>query len=178
MSQFSVVPDHTPLFHLGFFAKDAKAFAQAHHDLYGSGPFIVNENIDMKYTFRGKETTTNLTIVTGGWKDILIEIIQQNGEGESYLNEDGHPYGFHHIAFGVSDVHEAIKEFEAAGNTVQFYNFDRPNFPLCYIDARATSGYYIELNPEMDGLSQVVKKWAADWDGETKLFRTMADLRG
>jgi ABC-type transport system substrate-binding protein len=177
MSVSKIVSKHTPLFHLGFFAKDAKVFAQAHHDLYGSGPFIVLENTDTTHTFRGKETTTNITVVTGWWKDVGIEIIQQNSDNVSYLNEDNHPYGFHHICFGVSDVKGAIEEFEAAGDTVQFYTFDRPDFPVCYIDARGSSGYYIELNPQMDPLSQAVKAMAADWDGETNLFRSIADLR-
>jgi hypothetical protein len=115
-------------------------------------------------------------VVTGWWKDVGVEIIQQNSEGLSYLNENGR-YGFHHICFGVSDIKEAVKEFVAAGNSVQFYNYDRPEFLFAYIDARETSGYYIELNPQMDPMSQIVKRWAADWDGESKLFRSMADAR-
>jgi len=176
MSKSKIVSEHTPLFHLGFYAEDAKAFAQHHHDLYGSGPFICMENVPSKQIFRGKETETTLTVVTGWWKDVGIEIIQQISEGPSYLNENGR-YGFHHICFGVSDVQGAAKEFEEAGCSIQFYNWDRPDFPFCYIDARDTSGYYIELNPQMDPLSQIVKKWAADWDGETKLFRTIEDAR-
>ncbi|MDR1796648.1 MAG: VOC family protein [Clostridiales Family XIII bacterium] len=176
MSESKIVSKHTPLFHLGFFAKDAQAFAQAHHDLYGSGPFILMGPVDTTYDFRGTETTTNITIATGWWKDIAIEIIQQNSEGVSYLNEDGHPYGFHHICFGVDDVKGAIADFEAAGDSVQWTSFARPDFPVCYIDARGSSGYYIELNPQMDPISQAVKGMAANWDGE-KLFYTLADLK-
>lgn len=177
MSVSKIVSRHTPLFHLGFFAENAKDFAQAHHDLYGSGPYILMEGIDTTYNFRGVETTTNITIATGWWKDVGVEIIQQNSEGVSYLNEDGHPYGFHHICFGVDDVKGAIEEFKAAGDTVQWDSFARPDFPVCYIDARKSSGYYIELNPQMDPMSQFVKKTAGTWDGETDLFLSMGEVR-
>jgi ABC-type transport system substrate-binding protein len=176
MGKSVIVSKHSPLYHLGYYVEDAKAFAQAHHDLYGSGPFIVMENITSSVTYHGVDTETTMTIATGWWKDIGIEIIQQHSANDSYLKENGR-YGFHHICFGVSDVQGAIKEFEAAGDSVQMYNFSRPNFPFAYIDARASSGYFIELNPEMDQMSQLVKKWAADWDGETKLFRTIEDAR-
>jgi catechol 2,3-dioxygenase-like lactoylglutathione lyase family enzyme len=176
MSISKIVSKHTPLFHLGFYAEDAKAFAQAHHDLYGSGPYIVMENIPSTVTFRGEDVTTNITVATGWWKDVGVEIIQQNSDNPSYLNENGR-FGFHHICFGVDDVKEAVKEFKAAGNSVQMFNYSRPEFPFAYIDARGSSGYYIELNPEMDPMSQLVRKWAADWDGETKLFRTLEDAR-
>lgn len=176
MSIYQIVSKHTPLYHLGFYAEDAKAFAQAHHDLYGSGPFIAIEHAPSQVSFRGVESKHDLTIYTGWWKDVGVEIIQQNTEGPSYLNENGR-YGFHHICFGVSDVQRAVKEFEVVGDSVQMYNYDRPAFPFAYIDARRSSGYYIELNPQMDPMSQAVKKWAADWDGETKLFRTLEDVR-
>jgi hypothetical protein len=177
MSVSKIVSKHTPLFHLGFFAEDAKAFAQAHHDLYGSGPFILTDAMDTTYNFRGVETTTNITIATGWWKDIGVEIIQQNSEGVSYLNEDNHPYGFHHICFGVDDVKGAIEEFKAAGDTVQWDSFARPDFPVCYIDARKSSGYYIELNPQMDPMSQAVKNLQATHDCEKQLFIGLAELR-
>jgi catechol 2,3-dioxygenase-like lactoylglutathione lyase family enzyme len=175
MSLTKIVSKHTPLYHLGFYVKDAKAFAQAHHDLYGSGPFIVLEHAPSNVLLRGVESVSDLTIYTGWWKDIAIEAIQQNSDNPSYLNENGR-FGFHHICFGVSNVQEAVKEFEASGNGVQMYNYDMPEFPFAYIDARETSGYYIELNPTMDPMSQIVKGWATDWDGETKLFRTFEDV--
>ena len=176
MSISKIVSKHTPLFHLGYFVEDAKAFAQHFHDLYGAGPFLIMENVPATQTYRGVEMTTMLTIATGAWKDSAVEIIQQNSEGKSYLNENGR-YGFHHICFGVSDVQGACKEFEEAGCSIEMYNFDRPDFPFAYIDARETAGYYIELNPKPDPITQLVKKWAADWDGETKLFRTLADAK-
>jgi catechol 2,3-dioxygenase-like lactoylglutathione lyase family enzyme len=170
MGASTIVSRHTPLYHLGFYVEDAKAFAQAHHDLYGSGPYVVMENMPSNSIFRGKDLTVDLTFYTGWWKNMAVEAIQQNTEGPSFLTENGR-YGFHHICFGVSDVQEAVKEFEAAGNSVQHYNFSIPDFPFAYIDARETSGYYIELNPVMDVMSQLAKKWAEGWDGETDLFR-------
>jgi hypothetical protein len=176
MSISKIVSKHTPLFHLGYFVEDAKAFAQQFHDLYGAGPFLVMENVPAKQTYRGVEMTTILTIATGWWKNMAVEIIQQNSEGKSYLNENGR-YGFHHITIGVSDVQAACKEFEEAGCSVEMYNFSNPEFPFAYIDARDQAGYYIELNPHPDPISQIVKKWGENWDGETKLFRTLEDAR-
>jgi MFS family permease len=89
MSKSEIVSKHTPLYHLGFYAEDAKAFAQQHHDLYGSGPFIVMENVPSTVNFHGKDVTTNITVATGWWKDMAIEIIQQNSDNPSYLNENG-----------------------------------------------------------------------------------------
>jgi catechol 2,3-dioxygenase-like lactoylglutathione lyase family enzyme len=176
MSKSAIVSKHSPLYHLGFYVEDAKAFAQEHHDLYGSGPFILMEKVTSSVTWHGQESETTMTSATGWWKDMAIEIIQQDSDNDSYLKENGR-YGFHHICFGVDDVQEAVKEFEASGNPVQMYNYSRPNFPYAYVDARGSSGYFIELNPEMDAMSQVVKKWAAEWDGETNLFRSIDDLR-
>ncbi|MDR1933849.1 MAG: VOC family protein [Spirochaetales bacterium] len=175
MSVSKIVSKHSPIYHLGFFVEDAMAFARQHHDLYGSGPFIVMENFPIEHIFRGKEMTIMITVVEGWWKDLSIEIIQQHTEGPSYFKENGR-YGFHHICFSVSDVPAACKEFEAAGRSIQVTSFDRPT-PYAFIDAREQSGYYIELIPTVDPLSQIVKKWAADWDGETKLFRTLEDAR-
>jgi len=155
---------------MGFYVEDAKAYAQHHHELYGSGPFVVMENIPAEMIFRGKEVTFDLTFYTGWWRNLSVEIIQQNDDQPSFLSENGR-YGFHHIAIGVSDVQKACKEFEAAGNSVQIYNFTIPQFKFAYIDARNTCGYYVELNPEMDFMSQVVRGWAEDWDGKSDLFR-------
>jgi len=176
MTKTKIVSKHSPITHLGYFTKDAKAFAQRHHDLYGTGPFIVMENVPAENYFRGEKTVTDLTIVTGWYKDLAIEIIQQNSDNDSYMTENGR-YGFHHIAIVVDDIKEAIKEFEECGDGVQMFNFDNEQFPFAYIDARESCGYYIELNPFMDFMSSVVKGWAEDWDGETKLFRGMEDIQ-
>ena len=175
MSKSKIVSQHSPIIHLGYYVENAREFAQRHHDLYGSGPFVMMENVSATVTFRGEESTSNITIYTGWWKEMAIEIIQQNSDNHSYLKENGR-YGFHHIDIFVPDVKEAVKEFEAFGNSVQMFNFERPDFPFAYIDARETCGYYIELNQKMDFMSELAKKIAVDWDGETDLFRTLADV--
>jgi len=176
MSISKIVSEHSPIIHYGFYVPDAKAFAQRHHDLYGAGPFVVMENITSTITFRGEESTSNISIITGAWKNTAVEIIQQHSDNHSYLKENGR-YGFHHIDFFVSDVKEAIKEFEAFGDNVQMYNFDRPEFPFAYIDARESCGYYIELNQSMDFMSGLAMKLAEGRYGASDKFWTIDDLK-
>jgi len=175
MTKSLIVSKHSPIIHHGFFVEDAKDFAQKHHDLFGSGPFVVLENTQADVTFRGEHSITDITIVTGWWKESAVEIIQQHSDNASYLNENGR-YGFHHIDIFVEDVEAACKEFEAFGNSIQMYNFELEGFPFAYIDARDTLGFYIEVNQSMDFMSGLAKQLAVGWDGETDLFRPMEEV--
>ena len=176
MNKSLLVSKHSQIIHMGFFVEDAMAFAQRHHNLYGSGPFVVNEHVNADVIFRGERSITEITMATGWWKETAVEVLQQHSDNHSYLKENGR-YGFHHIDFFVSDVKEAIKEFEAFGDNVQMYNFDRPEFPFAYIDARESCGYYIELNQSMDFMSGLAMKLAEGRYGASDKFWTIDDLK-
>jgi catechol 2,3-dioxygenase-like lactoylglutathione lyase family enzyme len=181
MSLTKVLFHHTPIYHLSYFVPDVREASLRHHEMFGSGPFVVAENPQKTtHTYKGQPFKINITMSTGWWGDLAVEFIQQNSEGPSYFKDNGR-FGFHHICFGVSDVKAAIADFEANGCTVAVSDFSRENYPYAYIDARKLYGMYMEINPGPDAVYKVVKKWAQDWDKKTDVIRDfdvfMAEVR-
>jgi catechol 2,3-dioxygenase-like lactoylglutathione lyase family enzyme len=175
MSKERVLWNHYPIYHLSYFVPDLKKAIQQHHEIFGSGPYLVVENIKVDPVYRGKPGEFQISMATGWWGDVAIELVQQHNDGPSYYRDNDGRFGFHHVCIGVSDVKKAIKEFEDAGCPLSCFA-DRPNYPWAYIDCTASWGMFVEINPGPDPVYKAVKKWAEGWDKETKLLRSYADM--
>jgi len=176
MDMSKIVSNHYPVYHLSYFVPDVKEAARKHHEMFGSGPYLLVENITINPIYKGEPGEFNISIATGWWGDVAIELVAQHNDVPSYYKDNDGRFGFHHVCIGVSDVKAAIKEFEDRGYPLACFA-DREGYPWAYIDCTKDWGMFVEINPGPDPGYDAVKKWAEDWDKKTDLFRTWADIK-
>ncbi len=184
---------------IGFYAPDWKAFAQNHHDLFGSGPFFHTTNTFGRLIYRGEEVDcSNLKFEAcyGGWGSHSIEVVQQVGDAPTMFTEynDMDAMGMNHIhlfvedmdqaleacellnipviTIGYSDLEAALAKARAAGadeEAVRARN-SKPSFVV--IDMREQFGAMVQLvTSGATALHNMVIDSMVEWDGETDLFR-------
>ena len=170
-----------PVRQIGFFVPDCVEAAKKHNAIFGSGPFLVAENMEMLNVMHcGTPANLNHTCCFGMWGDIQVEFCQQNSEGDSYYKDtypDFTSQGFHHFAIFSDDVEETIKEFEACGyevNTTMTVAGDsetNDEMLTVFIDLRKDFNCFIECYPPPEPLYSMIRDMAKDWDGKTDVIR-------
>lgn len=105
---------------IGFYAPDWKAFAQNHHDLFGSGPFFHTTNVFSKLIYRGEEvdcTDLKFEACYGGWGSHSIEVVQQVGDAKTMFTDanDMDKMGINHLHCFVEDMEQALEACEVLG---------------------------------------------------------------
>lgn len=184
---------------VGFYAPDWKAFAQNHHDLFGSGPFFHTTNTFGRLLYKGEEVDCSdlkFEACYGGWGSHSIEVVQQVGDAPTMFTEynDMGAMGMNHlhcfvedmdqaieacgvlgipvITVGYSDLEAALAKARAAGadeEAVRARN-SKPSFVV--IDMRPQFGAMVQLvTSGATALHNMVIESMVDWDGETDLFR-------
>lgn len=172
-----------PVRQIGFFVPDCIEAAKRHNALFGSGPFLVVENMEMqKVLYKGQPAKLNHSCCFGMWGDVQVEFCQQNSDGSSYYKDiypDFSSQGFHHFAIFSDDVEKTIQEFENSGhkvNTSMVVEGDsdtNEEMPTVMIDLRKDFNCFIEVYPPPEPLYSMIRDLAKDWDGKTDLIRTM-----
>ena len=74
---------------------------------FGAGPFFIAEHIPIKNViYRGQPSELDITVAYGQWGEIMIELVQDNGEGPSIIRDLYPPQksGLHHLAYFVNDM--------------------------------------------------------------------------
>ncbi|NTU90027.1 MAG: hypothetical protein HGA54_09065 [Actinobacteria bacterium] len=172
-----------PIRQIGFFVPDCIEAAKKHNAIFGSGPYLVVENMEMqKVLHRGKPAELNHSCCFGMWGDVQVEFCQQNSEGDSYYKDtypDFTSQGFHHFAIFSDDVEETIKEFEslgyALGTRMVVGGDDSTNSEMLVvmIDCRKDFNCFIEVYPPPEPLYSMIRDMAKDWDGMTDVIRSV-----
>lgn len=172
-----------PVRQIGFFVPDCREAAKQHNAIFGSGPFLIVENMEMqKVLYRGQPSRLNHTCCFGMWGDVQVEFCEQNSDGPSYYKDtypDFSSRGFHHFAIFSDDVEETAKEFEALGYevgtrmTVAGDSDTNDEMLTVMIDVKKDFNCFIEVYPPPEPLYSMVRDMAKDWDGKTDLIRTL-----
>lgn len=187
---------------IGFYAPDWKAFARAHHERFGSGPFYYTTNTFGRLIYRGKEIDCKglqFHAAYGAWGSHSVEVVQQEPINVPTMFTDGNDMtkpGINHIHMFVEDLAEAEKACNLLGipivtigypdlanalekakstgaNPAQILaNADKPSFMV--VDMRETLGMMVQLiTPRAASIHNLLLQARKEWDGETDLFRKL-----
>jgi catechol 2,3-dioxygenase-like lactoylglutathione lyase family enzyme len=121
----------------------------AYYQSLGFGRMPVDHNISIDRVYRGKPAKFEMYLGWWHWGDVTFEWIQSL-VGPSVYDEalKAHGEGFHHLAFEVKDMDEAVKLLAARGAPVsQTGGWDSPGGKgrFAYLDTDPYGGVTIEL---------------------------------
>lgn len=162
-----------PVRQMAYFVPDVRAAALRHHQICGSGPYFVADNIPLRASVhRGVECVLDHSSAYGQWGDVMIEFVQQNNAGPSAFHdiyaEGSGRYGFHHVALFVDDVDLACEKLNTDGFETAFRAEMNDGFVYAFVDAVATWGHMIELYaplPQLTGFYDMVAEAAKSFKG-------------
>lgn len=132
-SQISL-PDlaHDPLRQVAFITRDARAAAERHSRMFGSGPFLLTEN-EQRLVCRGKETQLQHIAAFGKCGAQMIEFFQpvkaSTPEMEELIWAPPSGARFHHVALLVEDLEATVLRFSTASFPM-YYALPFPTYPL------------------------------------------------
>jgi catechol 2,3-dioxygenase-like lactoylglutathione lyase family enzyme len=131
-----------------FVVRDVKKVG-AFYESLGFGGMPVDHNVSVNRIYRGKPGKFEMYLGWGRFGDVPFEWIQSL-VGPSVYDEalKAHGEGFHHLAFQVKDMDEAIKLLESRGaHATQTGGWDNPGSKgrFAYLDAERYGGVTIEL---------------------------------
>jgi methylmalonyl-CoA/ethylmalonyl-CoA epimerase len=131
-----------------FVVRDVKKVG-AFYESLGFGGMPVDHNVSVDRMYRGKPGKFEMYLGWGRFGDVTFEWIQPL-IGPSVYDEalKAHGEGFHHLAFEVRDMDEAIKLLESKGaHVTQSGGWDNPGSKgrFAYLDTERYGGVTIEL---------------------------------
>lgn len=160
-----------PIRQVAFYVPDARKAALAHSAAFGSGPFFVTDHIPLAMArYRGQPCRCDLTSARGQWGNIMVEMVQINGDEPTIFTElspDGRA-GLHHVALIVDDLVAAMELYSARGFPEAFYAESKQGGAFAMMDATQQFGHFIELYEPRPGLLRLyheVQNAALDFDG-------------
>lgn len=162
-----------PIRQIAYFVPDIRAAALEHHKLFGSGPFLVADNIPLpSCVHRGVDRPLDHSSAYGQWGDVMIEFVQQNNAGPSAFHdmypEGSGRYGIHHVALFVDDVDAQCLEYAASGHDTAFRAEMSDGFVFAFVDTCALYGHMVELYapvPQLTGFYAMVAEAAKSFTG-------------
>ena len=187
---------------IGFYAPDWKAFALAHHERFGSGPFYYTTNTFGRLIYRGREVDCKglkFHAAYGAWGSHSVEVVQQQPIDVPTMFTDGNDMtqsGMNHIhmfvedlgeaeqachllnipvvTIGYPDIENALAKAKATGTDPApiLANADKPSFMV--VDMRKDLGMMVQLiPPRAAAIHKLLLQARKDWDGKTELFRKL-----
>ena len=174
MTQISAKPGPLkrlgPVIQLAYFPTDFDATMTYWIETVGVGPFFVLNDVklgEMKY--RGAPTDATFSMAIGYWGDIQIELIKTDSIAPSlYHGEYAVRDRLHHVCVFVDDIQEARKACAAACAEIIVEGKVGADGEVIYVDPGQGPGHVIEYLKPMsgtEGLFQMMKDAARDWDG-------------
>ena len=187
---------------IGFYAPDWKAFALAHHERFGSGPFYYTTNTFGRLIYHGREVDCKglkFHAAYGAWGSHSVEVVQQQPIDVPTMFTDGNDMtqpGMNHIhmfvedlgeaeqachllnipvvTIGYPDIENALAKAKATGTDPApiLANADKPSFMV--VDMRKDLGMMVQLiPPRAAAIHKLLLQARKDWDGKTELFRKL-----
>ena len=165
---------------VAYHVPDIRKAALRMHQIFGAGPFFVNENITLAWAeHRGESTDFVHSSAYGQWGSIMIECFQQENEAKSPYRDmyGATEEGLHHTAIMVDDMKQAIEHFESKGMplvtscglTERRSVLAETKIDFAFIDARKLLGHMIEIYRKTDGLEgfyKMIYNASVNWSGE------------
>ncbi len=160
---------------IAYFVSDVRAAATRMHQRFGAGPFYLAERIELaESSHRGHSCPFLHSSAYGQWGEIMLELVQQDGEGPSPFRDmyAAGEEGLHHLAFFVDDLSLAIDEHASAGMPLATRARTQSGVEFAFVDATATLGHMLELyTPEanLKSFYELVRSSAKGWDGSNPI---------
>ena len=137
-----------------------------------AGPFFVLPHFLVPgQTYRGAESTADITIAMGFAGHMLIELIQPLDNNPSVYRETIalRGYGFHHFGLACADVDADSLAYQARGYTEAFRAAVPTGGEVVYLDNGSGPQWgFLELLPVTPGMDETFTRfWKASlgWDG-------------
>ena len=151
-----------PIRQVAYSVPDIRAAAEAHHALYGSGPFFIAEHVPVQnFRYRGSPGKFDHSTIFGQWGEIMVEFFVQHNPGPSQ-GHDMYPYGsgksgFHHIALIVEDLEREKNHFIESGFEIATEFTCADAFDVVMVDTRKANGHMVELYMNVPAVSAAYK---------------------
>ncbi|MCP5397165.1 MAG: VOC family protein [Sphingomonadaceae bacterium] len=155
-----------------FVVEDIHASIRHYQADCAAGPFFLLDHfLQPGQTYRGTESTADVTIAMGYVGHMLVELIQPLDQNPSVYKEviEQRGYGFHHWGIGVHDTDAALVDYQARGYAEAFRAAVPTGGEVIYLDqgdaARAGFLELIPVNDAMDAHFTSFYTASLDWDG-------------
>ena len=141
---------------------------------FGAGPFFIAEHIPIKNViYRGHPSELDITVAYGQWGEIMIELVQDNGEGPSIIRDLYPPQksGLHHLAYFVNDMDLVSAKLIKQGYVLAMSGQAGEN-RFQFFDAISAMGHFIEIYEPIESLKYLyerVRSASINWDGSDPL---------
>ena len=141
---------------------------------FGAGPFFIAEHIPIKNViYRGQPSELDITVAYGQWGEIMIELVQDNGEGPSIIRDLYPPQksGLHHLAYFVNDMDLVSAKLIEEGYVLAMSGQAGEN-RFQFFDAISEMGHFIEIYEPIESLKYLyerVRSASINWDGSDPL---------
>ena len=141
---------------------------------FGAGPFFIAEHIPIKNViYRGHPSELDITVAYGQWGEIMIELLQDNGEGPSIIRDLYPPQksGLHHLAYFVNDMDLVSAKLVEEGYVLAMSGQAGEN-RFQFFDAISEMGHFIEIYEPIESLKYLyerVRSASINWDGSDPL---------
>lgn len=170
-------PDYNPV-QIAYFVNDIREAAQRMSEATGAGPFYVIENIELAWCkHRNEDCHFVHSSAYGQWGDVMLELVQQEGEGASPFRDlyRAGGEGIHHVACFVDSIDDALARYEALGYPVATRAKAQLGTEFAFIDTARLLGHMIEIyvpDDNLQGFYRLVKEASVGWDGRD-IFRSL-----
>ena len=160
-----------PPVQIAYAVNDAHQAADQWAKDFGAGPFFIAEHIPVTNVIhRGNPGVFDHTSAYGQWGNIMVELVQDHGEGPSAIRDLYAPgeTGLHHVAYFVDDLDTATTELAERGFPLAMSAEARGTTRFHFIDAVSQMGHFLELyepSPALQSFYQKVRDTSMDWDG-------------
>jgi hypothetical protein len=141
---------------------------------FGAGPFFIAEHIPIKNVFyRGLPGELDITVAYGQWGTIMIELVQDNGDGPSIVRDLYSPQqsGLHHLAYFVENLDLISDKLKKQGYVLAMTGQAGDN-RFQFFDAISEMGHFLELYEPIESLKSLyerVRIASINWDGSDPL---------
>ena len=141
---------------------------------FGAGPFFIAEHIPIKNViYRGHPSELDITVAYGQWGEIMIELVQDNGEGPSIIRDLYPPQksGLHHLAYFVNDMDLVSAKLVEEGYVSAMSGQAGEN-RFQFFDAISEMGHFLEIYEPIESLKYLyerVRSASKNWDGSDPL---------
>lgn len=141
---------------------------------FGAGPFFIAEHIPIKnVSYRGLPSTLDISAAYGQLGNIMIELVQDHGEGPSIIRDLYSPQqsGIHHLAYFVKNLDLISVELKKKGYALAMTGQANDN-RFQFFDAISEMGHFIEVYEPIESLKSLyerVRVASINWDGSDPL---------
>ncbi len=156
---------------VAYFVNDIRETAARMAAAVGAGPFYVIENIRLDWCeHRGEPSDFVHSSAYGQWGDTMLELVQQEGEGDSPFRDMYQPgeEGIHHMACFVDSIDAAITEYEQQGFPLAARAMAQQGTEFAFIDTRDLLGHMLEVyvaSEALTGFYELVRMSSERWNG-------------